>query len=227
MPIRQMMRTARQWVLNSISIRLRLALWYGTLLFVTLTLFSIIVFTVAQFQLENSVDQNLQGRALPIAQAIQGELLAARNVPPAAPTATSNATPATPRTTSTPNTTEPTTPPAQTTPVPTVDPAQEAKFQRQLQLSSDTRDLLSKIDLTFEVINANGTIVYKAPNIQSGGLPLNLTALHSALNNGTCDAYDASQNEPQQRHWFDNERRLYGRNTRSSGGSRRDREDNR
>ncbi|SRR5579871_196090 len=199
MPIRQMMRTARQWVLNSISIRLRLALWYGTLLFVTLTLFSIIVFTVAQFQLENSVDQNLQGRALPIAQAIQGELLAARNVPPAAPTATSNATPATPRTTSTPNTTEPTTPPAQTTPVPTVDPAQEAKFQRQLQLSSDTRDLLSKIDLTFEVINANGTIVYKAPNIQSGGLPLNLTALHSALNNGTCDAYDASQNSSQLR----------------------------
>jgi hypothetical protein len=78
MLVSNLVRAVRQWTLNSISIRLRLALWYGTLLFVTLTLFSIIVFAVAQFQLENSVDQSLQRRAQLISRTIQGELFSAR-----------------------------------------------------------------------------------------------------------------------------------------------------
>src|SRR5215469_16728357 len=91
MPVPNFVRAIREWTLNSISIRLRLALWYGTLLFVTLTLFSIIVFAVAQFQLESSVDQSLQSRAELIAQTIQGELLADRensSATPSVPAAT-------------------------------------------------------------------------------------------------------------------------------------------
>ncbi|MGO8949888.1 MAG: hypothetical protein ACLQUY_19980, partial [Ktedonobacterales bacterium] len=89
MPTPKFVEAAREWTLNSISIRLRLALWYGTLLLVTLTLFSIIVFAVAQFQLESSVDQGLQGSAHSIANAIQNDLLSARNASSAAtPTVT-------------------------------------------------------------------------------------------------------------------------------------------
>ena len=149
-------RAIRQWTLNSISIRLRLALWYGTLLFVTLTLFSIIVFAVAQFQLENSVDQSLQSRASAHCLNYTGRAARGSKCEQLRYTvATSTATPQ----------------PAPTqhgsgggradrhsfaTPVPTVDPTQQAKIQHPLQVSSTVSDLLGRLDLTFEVLNAKG-----------------------------------------------------------------------
>jgi two-component system OmpR family sensor kinase len=197
MPTPKFVQAIRQWTLNSISIRLRLALWYGTLLFVTLTLFSIIVFAVAQFQLETSVDQSLQTRAQLIARAIQGELIADRvsssatpSVPPA--TGTEPVPTASVGVTVTPGVARQTPTPLPT-PAPTVDPTQQAKIQRQLQFNKSTVNLLGSLGVTFEVLDANYTIVYKAPNIQ-GTLPPNPMALQEALNNGSCSAYDATQN---------------------------------
>ena len=202
MPIPRFVRAIRQWTLNSISIRLRLALWYGTLLFVTLTLFSIIVFAVAQFQLENSVDQSLQSRAELIAETIQGELLADRASSSATPSASATSS-TVPRATSTVAVTATSgaagqTPAPLPSAVPTVDPTQQAKIQARLLLSKTTRDLLRSLDLTFEVLDANYQVEYKAPNIQ-GYLPLNPSALHEALDDGSCNAYDATQISSQAR----------------------------
>jgi two-component system, OmpR family, sensor kinase len=208
MPTPDFVQAIRQWSLNSISIRLRLALWYGTLLFVTLTLFSIIVFAVAKIQLETSVDQGLQSRASVIANTIQGELLAEQNAPSsattgAASTATSQPSPAgtsTRITTSTasPGGSVPTTTPF-ATPVPTVDPAEQRTIQGKLELSSSARDLLRSLDVTFEVVDARGTILFKANNLQNNVLPPDPSALHAALNTGSCTAYDATQNASQLR----------------------------
>lgn len=185
---------------DSISIRLRLALWYALLVSVTLTLFSVIVLAVAQYQLENSVDQTLQSRAQLIAHTLEGELLAASTsletptpepTPTEAPTATANASPSATSAT-TPGEATPTATTAPT-PVPTPDPTQSKKIQQQLLLSSASRDLLGKLDLTFEVLKANGAIAYYAPNIASTGLPLDQTTVRGALNSGICGAYTRSQ----------------------------------
>jgi two-component system, OmpR family, sensor kinase len=204
MPTLKFVQAIRQWSLTSISIRLRLALWYGTLLFVTLTLFSIIVFAVARIQLETSVDQGLQSRASVIANNIQGELLAAQNAPSSAtPVAASTATPQpaptrTVTSTPSPGGSLPTATPF-ATPVPTVDPAQQAEFQHTLQLSSAVSDLLGRLDLSFEIFNAKGHVVYTAPNLHGSVLPPNPSALQAALNTGSCTAYDATQNASQLR----------------------------
>jgi signal transduction histidine kinase len=83
--------------------------------------------------------------------------------------------------------------------VPTVDPAQQAEFQHTLQVSSAVSDLLGRLDLSFEILNAKGNIVYTAPNLHGSVLPPNPSALHAALNTGSCTAYDASQNTSQLR----------------------------
>jgi signal transduction histidine kinase len=208
MPTPKFVQAIRQWSLTSISIRLRLALWYGTLLFVTLTLFSIIVFAVARIQLETSVDQDLQSRASVIADNIRGELPGAPNAsvsgspgpastPASRPAPTSTST-RNPNSTASPSGSFPTATPF-ATPSPTVDPAQENKFQRQLNVNPATRDLLGRLDLTFELIDASGNVVYTAPNIQHTGLRPNWSDIHAALNTGSCSAYDASQNGSQLR----------------------------
>src|SRR5215469_15454222 len=139
MPTPNFVQAIRQWSLTSISIRLRLALWYGTLLFVTLTLFSIIVFAVARIQLEISVDQGLQSRASIIANNIQGELLAAQNVPSSVTPVPTNSPARTTSSTASPGGSPPTTTPF-ATPVPTVDPAEQRTIQGKLELSSSARD---------------------------------------------------------------------------------------
>ncbi len=178
MPAPKFVEDVRQWTLNSISIRLRLALWYGTLLFLTLTLFSIVVFAVAEIQLESSVDQNLQGRAQLLAQTIQGELrrdgaVGGTGVPTLSPPAATATNKPVPSITATPGAAVQVTPTSAATPAPTVDPAQQNTIQKQLQLNKSAQDLLGRIDLTFEVLNANGTIVYEAQNIRPTGLPPN------------------------------------------------------
>ena len=195
------LRALRRWALTTISVRLRLALWYGALMTLTLTLFSVAVFAVAQLQLESSVDQALQGRAQLIAHTLQGELLAASEqhqastadgaTPTASATVTPTTRPATPVPTGTPRAA-----PAPTvipTPVPTADPQQTAKVQRQLLLNEPVRDLLGRLDFTFEVLNADGRPAYYAPNIASTGLPLDAPMVNGALLDGTCGAYTRSQ----------------------------------
>src|SRR5690348_1190955 len=170
----------------------------------TLTLFSVAVFAVAQLQLESNVDQGLQGRARLIAHTLQGELLAASEqqqasagasaTPTARATATPTARPATPVPTGTgaprPATAAPTVAPS---PVPTADPQQTAKVQRQLLLNEPVRDLLGRLDFTFEVLNADGRPAYYAPNIANTGLPLDDRMVSGALRDGTCGAYTRSQ----------------------------------
>lgn len=201
MGIRSILRALRRWALTAISVRLRLALWYGALMTLTLTLFSVAVFAVAQLQLESSVDQGLQGRAQLIAHTLQGELLAASEqhqasaadgaTPTASATVTPTTRPATPVPTGTPRAApEPTAIP---TPVPTADPQQTAKVQRQLLLNEPVRDLLGRLDFTFEVLNADGRPAYYAPNIASTGLPLDAPMVNGALLDGTCGAYTRSQ----------------------------------
>src|SRR6185437_15999098 len=106
----------RRRLLVHLSIRQRLALWYATLLALTLVLFSVIVYTVAQNQLQTSVNEEIRGRAVYIAAALQGQqdsvgqpASATVTISPspsrtAAPTATATATVA-PTQSASPNTT--------------------------------------------------------------------------------------------------------------------------
>lgn len=197
MSIRSLSNLPYQWVLNHISIRLRLALWYGGLLALTLTLFSVIVYAVAWNQLEGSVDQSLRGRAQVIANTVQNEVSAATRtaatpgVPTPKPSPTANPT-ATPKPTATvagttggapaDATANPTATPVPT-PVPTPDPAQSAKIQSQLDLKSP--NVLAQIDLAFEVLDANRRPAFIAANIARTGLPLDETAVQTALS-GHC-----------------------------------------
>lgn len=180
----------RQWLLNSISIRLRLAVWYGALLTVTLTLFSLVVLAVAQYQLETSVDASLLGDAQLVARTLQTELAATSLSPTASPTASTTTT-ANPTATATPASGA--TPTQAPTAVPTPDPTQSKKIQQQLLLSKDARDLLGRFDLTFEVLNRSGKVAYYAPNISNTGLPLDAGVSGAALRAGACGAYTRSQ----------------------------------
>ena len=80
----------RQRLLARVSIRQRLALWYATLLALTLVLFSVIVYTVAQNQLQTSVNEEIRSRAVYIAGALQGaqDSVAACRRAPATPSVT-------------------------------------------------------------------------------------------------------------------------------------------
>ena len=189
----------RERLLNSISIRLRLALWYGALLTVTLTLFSLIALAVLQFQLQSSLDANLQSDAQLVARTLQNELAATSTASPTpAPSITPSPTPkATATATPAGTPIAGTTPTTASTPVPTPDPAQSSKIQHQLLLSSDARDLLGRFDLTFEVINKTGKVAYYAPNISPAnngtGLPLDVGALDAALATGACQPYTRTE----------------------------------
>ncbi|MGZ6390337.1 MAG: sensor histidine kinase, partial [Ktedonobacterales bacterium] len=186
MSIRSISHLPYQWVLNHISIRLRLALWYGGLLAITLTLFSVIVYAVAWNQLAGSIDQNLHSRAVAIANTVQNEVSASATATTTPRTATPTPT-ATPVSTATPGATPGTTPnptaTAQPTPVPTPDPAQSAKIQNQLDLKSPA--VLAQLDLAFEIVDANRTARYLAPNIARTGLPMHNDAVATALS-GHC-----------------------------------------
>ncbi|HKS69297.1 MAG TPA: HAMP domain-containing sensor histidine kinase, partial [Ktedonobacterales bacterium] len=186
----------RERLLNSISIRLRLALWYGALLTVTLTLFSLIALAVLQLQLQSSLDASLQSDAQLVARTLQNELLAASSTPSSTPGPTATPSP-TPKATATatPGTAE--TPTTVPTPVPTPDPAQSSKIQHQLLLSPAATNLLRNFNLTFEVILRSGKVAYYAPNISPAnngtGLPLDTNAVNAAIEDGTCHPYTRAE----------------------------------
>jgi len=198
-------RAVRQWVLDRVSVRLRLALWYAGLLFITLTLFSIIVYTVAQSQLEASVDSTLLHNGQVIATTVQDALSSDISTPPGQATPGVTGTPrpspttaATATSNTTPNATTGTTPGAtlapSPNPVPTADPEQQAKVQQSINLSNTVPAILGKIDVTFEVLDAHGAVDAHAPNITATGIPRDNAAIENALQYGICQPYTARQN---------------------------------
>ncbi|HKB48214.1 MAG TPA: histidine kinase dimerization/phospho-acceptor domain-containing protein, partial [Ktedonobacterales bacterium] len=188
-----------RWALDRFSIRLRLAIWYAMLVAATLALFSVIVFAVAQYQIENSVDQGLQSNAQIIALTVQGGLAGPPSVLPGVPSsatttpsvATPSATPAG-TATSSPSANGTATPLPTATPVPSIDPSTKKKIQQQLALSGPVKDLLGRLNLTFEVLDANHAVVYSPSNIAASPLVLDATSLRATLR-GACMATTRSQ----------------------------------
>jgi len=198
----------RRRMLAYLSIRQRLALWYATLLALTLVLFSVIVYTVAQNQLQNSVNEEIRGRAVYIASALQGVQDAVG--PPASitPTGTGTESPsvaASPTATTAPTQT---TAPAQTgtagatadatansaTPVPTVDPKSSQTIQNQL---NKVPSVLGRIDFAVEVLDVKRITKYASPALKDAhqSLPLNNAVITQALQ-GTPGMYTMPSTSP-------------------------------
>ena len=199
MTLRLLPRAVRDWMADHISVRLRLALWYAGLLFITLTLFSVIVYTVAQSQLEASIDSALQHNAQVIATTLQGELSATTPQSHPSPAATGTARSSATATASATPDASPNASPGATvepspSPIPTPDPAQEAKISRRLSLSGIVPDILGRLDLTFEVLNVRGGVDYYAPNVAGTGIPRDAGAIKDALQRNVCQTYTARQN---------------------------------
>ncbi len=196
-----MMTRMRRRMLAYLSIRQRLALWYATLLALTLVLFSVIVYTVAQNQLQNSVNEEIRGRAVYIASALQGVQDAVG--PPASitPTTTGTASPSAASPTAT-------TAPAQTgtagatadatansaTPVPTVDPKSSQTIQNQL---NKVPSVLGRIDFAVEVLDVKRITKYASPALKDAhqSLPLNNAVITQALQ-GTPGMYTMPSTSP-------------------------------
>lgn len=204
-------RSPREWVLDHLSVRLRLALWTAGLLFITLTLFSVIIFTVTANQLQTSIDTTLAQNGQVIASTIRDTLATADTprvsstptVGSARPTPTAPSTPAatatpgatvTPAATATPAATGGATATAQPTPLPTANPTEQKKIKHQLDVSGKVPGILGRLDLTFEVLNTSGAVGYLAPNVETTGLPIDRTIVDGALHQGICAPYTARQN---------------------------------
>ncbi|HEU4784933.1 MAG TPA: HAMP domain-containing sensor histidine kinase, partial [Ktedonobacterales bacterium] len=196
-----MLTRLRRRMLAYLSIRQRLALWYATLLALTLVLFSVIVYTVAQNQLQNSINEEIRGRAVYIASALQGVQDAVG--PPASITPTVTGTQSPTATTAPTQTTAP----AQTgtagatadatagnaTPVPTVDPKASQAIQNQLTIK--VPDVLGRLDLGFEVLDVKGRLRYPSPALNGASLPFNPTVIAQALR-GTPGMYTMHSTSP-------------------------------
>jgi signal transduction histidine kinase len=202
-------------MLDHFSVRMRLALWYAALLLVTLSIFSMVIFTVTASQLQSSVDLVLANRAQHIAS-IMGQLKTADQQPvlptpeptsptDSSPTVTTSPT-ATPKPTNTPvptatpkpdATQAAQSPPAPTvtvqpTPVPTADAAKSAAIQNELKVK--VPNILGQLDLGFEVLDNRNNVLYYAPSISSTGLPRNKAVIDAALARGQCNGYTATTN---------------------------------
>ncbi len=186
----------RQRLLARVSIRQRLALWYATLLALTLVLFSVIVYTVAQNQLQASVNEEIRSRAVYIAGALQGaqdsvgQPAAAATATPSVTVSPSPSPAASPTGTGTQAASPGTTPNAtvtEPTPIPTVDPKASQNIQKQL---IKVPGILGRIDLGFEVLDVKGSPKYIAPALNGASLPLNSAAINQALQ-GTPGMYTA------------------------------------
>ncbi|MGE5335069.1 MAG: sensor histidine kinase [Nitrososphaerota archaeon] len=182
--------SVRRRLLAHLSIRHRLALWYATLLALTLVLFSVIVYTVAQNQLQASVHEEIRDRAVYIAAALRGAQGSVGQPAASTPAATATPSPVPTKTPSpaTKKTPSPTASPATTpdgtatnaTPVPTVDPKTSQDIQNQLVHSPG---VLDRIDFAFEVLDVKWVTKYKSSALRDGGtqLPLNKAVIAQAL----------------------------------------------
>jgi signal transduction histidine kinase len=174
---------ARQWMLGHLSIRQRLALWYTALLAITLVLFSVIVYTVAQNQLQSSVQDDAKNRAILIAAALQNEYTTLGGA--ATPGSTATPSPgATATATTTQETPGATSPP---TPVPTPDEQKSQSIQQ--QLISQVPDALKGLDFGFEVLDSQKKPAFRAPALNNNDLPQNPSVLDAALLEGKPGSY--------------------------------------
>ncbi|MEO7001724.1 MAG: HAMP domain-containing sensor histidine kinase [Ktedonobacterales bacterium] len=194
----------RLWTARHLTIRQRLALWHASLLSLILILFSVVVYTVVLNQLQGSVNDDIRGRAVAIAGALQHEqyvsqtnggsnVLPTTTVSPgvsatvtAVPSSTSTTHTATPGGTATARTSA--TPAASATPASTPDPASSALIQQQLRISLP--DVLGRLDLGFEVLDVHGRLKYLASTLNGRDLPVNLTVIDAALQ-GQAGSYTA------------------------------------
>ena len=196
-------RTMREWVLDHLSVRLRLALWTAGLLFITLMLFSVIIFTITANQLQTSVDLTLQQNGQVIASNIRDALAtsATQRPPVATPTPSPTASPTprpspTPVLTATPGVTPaPTATAAAPTPVPTANPEEQTKIKQKLEPSGIVKDIVGRLNLTFEVLNTSGAVAYKALNLEDSDLPIDRPVVDDALQRGVCAAYTARKRD--------------------------------
>ena len=195
----------RQRLLARVSIRQRLALWYATLLTLVLVLFSVIVYTVAQNQLQTSVNEEIRSRAVYIAGALQGAQDSVGQ-PAAAATATPSVTvtispspsaAASPTGTGTQAASPGTIPNAtvtEPTPIPTVDPKSSQNIQNQLNKAPS---VLGRIDFAVEVLDVKLNPKYVSPALHDShqNLPLNNSVIAQALQ-GTPGMYIMHSTSP-------------------------------
>ena len=186
LPNKARFRSARQWMLDNLSIRQRLSLWYVSLLTLILALFSVMVYTVLQTQLQGSVEGGVKGQALYIAGALQGEQYIAT---PSDTAQQATPTPSAPQPTATPTANGTPSPTAATTPVATPNPVTSAKIQQRLVIKVPT--VLNQLDLGFEVLDTQGRPAYIASSIHDTGLPLDRAVIRSVLAGGPANSYTA------------------------------------
>ncbi len=170
---------------------------------VTLLLFSVVVYTVEQSQLQSNATNDIRDRATTIADALrQGESVTqgsgGSNVlptpsvqAPVTTTTTARTTPspqATSAATTTPHPGATGTPGATVTPTPasTPDPTTSRLIQSRLELSK--LNVLGQLDLGFEVLDTKGRLKYLAPALNGVILPTNLSVIDDAIH-GTSGFY--------------------------------------
>lgn len=186
----------RQWTINHLSIRQRLALWYASLLTLTLVLFSFIVYTIAQNQIQSNIYEEVKARANYIAGALQTASSPVTNPPTSTPAATTPTT--TPRATATPTnpsatpTLSPGATPTGVTPTPqaTVDPNTSKQITETVALK--VPEAIKRLDGGFEVLDVRKQPkAYSQSLIQATnntGLPLDEGVISRALQ-GTPGTY--------------------------------------
>lgn len=177
------MQRMRNWLAERLSIRQRLTLWYALLLSMLLALLSVVTFTVAQNQIQNTLNTDIRTRASAIAVALQNEQYSSQGGSSVLPTGTPGSS----------LTISPTmtvgsgaTPPPATTP----DPATNAAIQKQLTVT--VPDVLGRLDLGFEVLDSAGRLKYLAPSLNGHALPIDYSVVDAALR-GVPDSYASRQ----------------------------------
>jgi len=169
------LKTAHEWLRETFNIRARLAIWCAILMAAILLLLSFVTYTIAESQLEGSVQVAIKHRAEAIAKALMHEQSPSREVlPTPVPTLPSGSTPSIGTAT----------PPSVSTP----DPASQAKIQQQLMT---VPDVLGQLDLGFEVLDSQGQLKYVAPTLVGGGLPQNPEVVSAVLHGGAPTWYTA------------------------------------
>lgn len=167
------------WLRETFSIRARLALWCATIMALILLLLSFMAYTIAENQLDSSIELTIKGRAEAIGAALMREQSTSQVLP--TPVVVPSPVPTLP---STPASGGPT-----PSPVSTPDPASQATIQH--QLSVNVPDVLGRLDLGFEVLDSAGRPKYVAATLNGDGLPLNAAIVNSVLRGAPATWYTA------------------------------------
>jgi len=165
------LKSARVWLRETFNIRARLAIWCAILMAAILLLLSFVTYTIAENQLEGSVQLTIKNRAEAIATALMHEQSPSRAVLPTPPSGSGPLI-------------------GTSAPVSTPNPASQAKIQQQLSVT--VPDVLGQLDLGFEVLDSQGQLMYVAPTLVGGGLPQNPGVVSAVLHGGAPTWYSAA-----------------------------------